>query len=138
MTGIDVGWLLMKAYPLIEHFVRDTLGCACPDGVFDEIVCRPVKSVRAANIEICGRLLIYLIDTDGDRWRFDEIGAVLRRGVTERDGRGFNRFRLVLAASRPNELRAAAEEAFRISPHRDERVHLHVVDAAVVTSLFPM
>jgi hypothetical protein len=127
----------MKAYPQIERFVRDTLGCSCPDGVFDKIVCRPAESARETHIEIGGRLLVYLIDADGDHGCFDQMEAALRRGVSERNRRGFNRFRLVLGTSRPDDgTRAAAEEAFRNSPHRDERVHLHVVDAAAVSSLF--
>ena len=128
----------MTECPPIERFVRDALGCACPDEVFLSIVSQAADSGQAAKIEIGGRLLIYLIDTDRAPWRIDEVGVTLQRGVAERNRRGFNRFRLVLVASLPERLRATAEQAFGRSPHRDDRVHLHVVAAAAVSSFFPV
>ena len=128
----------MNENPQIERFVRDALGCACPDEVFHRIVCRSEDSGQGAKIEIGGRLLIYLIDTDRAPWRIDEIGAALQRGVAERNRRGFNRFRLLLVASRPEPLSSAAGRVFENSPHHDDRAHLHVADAAAVSSFFPL
>ena len=53
--------------------------------------------------------------------------SALERGVEERDGRGLNRFRLVLVTSRPDVMRSSVERAFESSGYSDEKTHLHIV-----------
>jgi hypothetical protein len=138
LTDVAYAGLSMKEYPQIKRFVRDALGCACPDQVFRRIVCEAADNGQGAKIEIGGRLLIYLIDVDPAPWRIDEIAAALQRGVAERDRRGFNRFRLLLVTSRPERLSSTACRALENSPYRDDRAHLHVVDAVTVSPFFPL
>jgi hypothetical protein len=45
----------------------------------------------------------------------------------ERDGAGFNRLRVVVAADDPATLRPTAERIFSESAPVDDRLHLHVV-----------
>jgi hypothetical protein len=47
-------------------------------------------------------------------------------GKKERDGKGSNRFRLVLVADEPDEARQAAGKVFERLRGTDEKVHLHV------------
>jgi len=63
------------------------------------------------------------------------INSVLGQGVEERDKKGLNRFRLVLVASRPDQLRSTAEHAFDSSGYADEKTHLHIVSESDLESL---
>jgi len=115
----------------IRRFVQESLGCTCPEKVFDEI---EYQSNRAPSADspftrrICvgGRLLIYILETDDSscvRSRLEEMVSV---GKAERDTRQLNRFRAVVATDDPS-VGAAAEQAFQDVPIKDEKVHLHVV-----------
>jgi len=108
----------------IELFVRETLGCACPDEVFERIDCRANINLPGGieldyRITVGGRLLIFALNTD----RFDCIASVLplltSAGIADRDNGGFNRFR-------PDRLRDKAFGLFE-SLAVDDRTHLHVV-----------
>ena len=124
--------------PRLAHFVRDTLGCTCPETVFDRIALHlggPGRMI--AKIELGGRLLIYLVDADRGPDIARQLGAAVQRGVVERDSRGFNRFRLVVLASAAEAWIDRAEQVFRQLPQRDARTHLHIVEPAVVATFLP-
>lgn len=122
----------------IAHFVRDTLGCNCPETVFDRVVLRVGGPGRMiASIEVGGRLLIYLVDADRGLDIAQQLGAAVQRGVVERDSRGFNRFRLVLLASAAEAWIDRAGRVFRQLPQRDARTHLHVLEPAAVAGFLP-
>ena len=55
------------------------------------------------------------------------LPVVIAAGLVERDGGGFNRLRVVVAADDPAALRPIAERAFSESAPADDRLHLHVV-----------
>ncbi|MGB5307130.1 MAG: hypothetical protein WBO57_12895, partial [Gammaproteobacteria bacterium] len=75
---------------------------------------------------------IYIITMDGKSNIQGVINSALERGVEERDKKGLNRFRLVLVASHPEELRSSAEQAFNDSGYTNEKTHLHVVNESDV------
>jgi hypothetical protein len=115
-------------YPEIKRFVQETLGCSCPEDVFNKIDYQKAGDGGVASrVNVGDRLLIYIITVDGKSSIQEVIGTALEQGVKERDKKGFNRFRLVLVTSRPDELRSAAEQAFDRSGYADEKAHLHVV-----------
>ncbi len=115
----------------LTKFVRNTLGCACPDEVFEHIETeeggegegrRPFLRIR-----IGGRLLIGL-------WKIDDatplktgLPAILAAGKSERDRRGMNRFRLVIATDDPRAVEPTAHNIFLKYAEKDDKIHLHVV-----------
>jgi hypothetical protein len=126
----------MQTYPEIKRFVQETLGCSCPDEVFNQIdYQKECDDISGRKINVGERLLIYIITMDGKSSIQGVISSALEQGVEERDKKGLNRFRLVLVASRPDELHSSAEHAFYSSGCADEKTHLHVVNESEVESL---
>ena len=126
----------MQIYPEIKRFVQETLGCSCPEEVFNKIdYQKECDGFSGRIINVGDRLLIYIITMDGKSNIQGVINSALERGVEERDNKGLNRFRLVLVASRPDELRGSAEHAFDSSGYTDEKTHLHIVTESDVDGL---
>lgn len=118
----------MQACPEIKRFVQDTLGCSCPEDVFDHIdYQQECEGIAGRKICVGDRLLIYIISLESDAHIEEIIHTALRQGVEEREKRRLNRFRLVLVVSRPEELCSRAEGAFERSGYRDDKTHLHLV-----------
>ena len=125
----------MQTYTEIKRFVQETLGCSCPEEVFNQIdYQKKCDDISGRKINVGERLLIYIITMGGKSNIQGVISSALERGVEERDEKGLNRFRLVLVASRPDELRSSAEHAFDSSGCADEKTHLHVVSESNVVS----
>ena len=125
----------MQMYPEIKRFVQETLGCSCPEEVFNKIDYQKESDcISGRKVTVGDRLLIYIIIMDGKSNIQGVINSALERGVKERERKGFNRFRLVLVACRPDELRSSAEKAFDSSGYTDEKTHLHVVNESDVES----
>ena len=115
----------------IKQFVRETLGCTCPNEVFQDIYCR--ANVNASGdvlldceINVGNKLLIFVVTIDELGSLNPLISQLVWDGTNKRNQENFNRFRLVLLTQRPT---CVAEEAFAIfqSLGADEKVHLHVV-----------
>jgi hypothetical protein len=122
-------------YPEIKCFVQETLGCSCPEDVFNTIdYQQEIDGFLGRKIIVGDRLLIYIIIMDRASDIQGVISLALQQGVGERDKKGFNRFRLVLVASCPDELRSPAEHAFTGSGYADEKTHLHIVNERDVKS----
>ena len=118
----------MQTYSGIKRFVQETLGCSCPEEVFNKIDFRKgCDDIPGSKINVGDRLLIYITNIDGKSAIQEFINLAVEQGVEERDRKGLNRFRLVLVTSSPDELRSPAENAFIDSGHADEKTHLHVV-----------
>lgn len=123
----------MQTYPAIKRFVQETLGCSCPEEVFNKIDFRKeCDDIPGSKINVGDRLLIYIITMDGKSAIQEVINPAVEQGVKERDSRGLNRFRLVLVTTSPDELRSPAENAFIDSGYADEKTHLHVVSKSDV------
>ena len=123
----------MQTYPEIKRFVQETLGCSCPEEMFNQIdYQKESDSISGRKVTVGDRLLIYIITMDGKSNIQGVITSALERGVVERDKKGLNRFRLVLVASHPDELHSSAEQAFNSSGYTDEKTHLHVVNESDV------
>jgi hypothetical protein len=121
----------------IKIFAQETLGCGCPEEVFEHIDSQSdVKLdgiVLSRKIKIGNRLLIYIAemaDADSVRRNLEFLAASGRR---ERDSIGFNRFRLVLTADDIDEVKKVADEMFAVI-NSDDKVHLHVISKKSIPS----
>ncbi len=117
----------------IKRFVRETLGCGCPEEVFRDIEClRQVRLgpdiVLRSAITVGSRLLIYVAEAGAEDMPDGILGLLLSAGRRERDRRGLNRFRLVLLMDENSPIRDGIERTFDGLKGRDDRLHLHVVD----------
>jgi hypothetical protein len=121
----------MMSKKAIKQFVRETLGCTCPDEVVQHIDCR--ASVEASvnilldyEINIGDRLLIFVVNTDEAGSLELLIPQLVRNGTERRNREHFNRFRLVLLTEEPTDIAEEASAIFQFLD-TDEKVHLHVV-----------
>lgn len=117
----------------IECFVRDTLGCQCPDEVFRHVavgpLSLPVGDGTGRRLVVGDRLLIHIIAASERPDHSLRIEELAREGRDERDRRGYNRFRLVIAMPAEASEKAALEKRFTRALKYDERAHLHVLPA---------
>ena len=127
-----------ESHDALVRFIRHTLGCECPDELLRRIVCdrEPAASEGEpgrTRIDAGGRLLVYVIRSGGDPAGLrSAVRAALEAGIEERDRRGFNRFRLVLATADVDAVDTGACQAFAGLHRPDDRIHLHVVPLAEV------
>jgi hypothetical protein len=132
----------------IISFVRNTLGCGCPDEVFRKIECEEDVAIDTGitvdyRINVGDRLLIYVVQgndfrVDDDPWNEKKLGDIVEAGKEERDGKGFNRFRLVLAGEgNGNSTDAAADAALLFEGLEcvDDRIHLHIIPSDEISFL---
>ena len=117
---------------IIREFVRKTLGCTCPEEVFQYIDCRTAVSIDehilpAYEINIGNRLLIFAAGIDEVDSLKSVLSKLVQTGINKRDEKKFNRFRLVLLTARENDVMEVAFGIFN-SLVTDEKVHLHVIN----------
>jgi len=117
----------------IERFVRDTLGCQCPDEVFRHVEVGPLSlpagSGTGRRLVIGDRLLIHVVTAmerpDGAGW----LESLAVAGRDERDRLAYNRYRLVVGSAADTGHREPLEKRFTRALEGDDRAHLHVVAA---------
>ena len=110
----------------VRHFVRDILGCTCPDAVFERIESAPGDNdLYRQSIAVGGRLLVLVAEAHGAAGLDRQVDELLVLGRRWRDGDGFNRLRLVLLSDSPARIESRALARFMASAERDERTHLH-------------
>ena len=123
----------------VKHFIRDILGCACPDEVLNRIDIRRNVALGevtlSRRIDVGHRLLVYLLECDDVDYLGTRLPEIIAHGRAERDREGFSRLRIVVAAGNGEPMAALATRVFDSAGGRDERVHLHLVDKAAVESL---
>jgi hypothetical protein len=87
--------------------------------VFDNIDYQKESDcILGGKVNVGGRLLVCIIVLDRKSCIQGVVDSALKQGVEEREKKGLNRFRLVLAGSRPDELRSSAECAFKLHDRR--------------------
>jgi hypothetical protein len=116
----------------IKRFVRETLGCACPDDVLTDI--EYYDNVRvgpdcpySVKFQVGHRLLIYLLKLPDSDSLQGLLPIMLSEGKRERDNLGFNRFRAVVVTDRKSELALLASRIFAERPDKDDKIHFHVL-----------
>jgi hypothetical protein len=113
----------------IREFVQGTLGCGCPEPVFERIEQAPIEwaGVRGLRITIGGRLLVAVFESDDPGMVAGNLALWVAEGRRVRDAEGLNRLRIVVVGERSEEMEPSVMPAFDRSADRDERVHLHFV-----------
>ena len=113
----------------IKDFVRESLGCSCPDEVFEAVRVVPqseVLGIPATVYEIGGRLCVAVVAPGNWRDIAPVLGELVEAGKQYRDRQGFNRFRLVIASA--NEQAGSELPAlFARLQNTDDKTHLHVI-----------
>jgi hypothetical protein len=117
----------------IEHFVRGTLGCGCPDEVFQHLVVSRFPPIAGrppvVQLQVGFRLLIHVVAPPDGATASDWIEQLAANGRTERDRHGYNRFRLVIASPTPPESVRNIRERFARAIVGDKKAHLHFVSS---------
>ena len=117
----------------IERFVRGTLGCGCPDEVFQSVAISrlPPLAGRPPILQLLvgSRLLIHVVAMSPDATTAGLIEQLVANGRAARDCHGYNRFRLVVASAEPLPSAREITERFARAVVGDDRVHLHLLPA---------
>ncbi|MFZ5571548.1 MAG: hypothetical protein ACOZF0_14195 [Thermodesulfobacteriota bacterium] len=127
---------------IVEPFVRNVLGCGCPDAVFDDIrMVDPKDGLAGMPIDylllIGGRLLIVVCASDPDADMAAHLAQLVHSGRQLRDELGFNRFRLVVPLADMESTRKL-RQAFAALTGLDDRTHLHVLAPSMLPTIqFP-
>ena len=114
----------------IEKFVRKSLGCTCPNEVFNFIRIEH-NPVAFGNLQqgylltIGGVLLVYVVETHNWESVTSHLEQIFMRGREMRDTGEFNRFRLVVVTS---DIQPAQQVLLRQFDVLDDRLHLHVIE----------
>jgi len=120
----------MKDHKTIKAFVQKTLGCGCPEEVFQYIECRSDTTldgfVLKNWINIGNRLLVYVVEADNSDSLKQMLPVLIAAGRKERDEKGFNRLRIVLAVDDIDEVKRIATGIFN-NADKDDKVHLHII-----------
>lgn len=125
---------------VLKYFVRDTLGCSCPDDVFNDIVVEQKNQLANSQINyyrilVGKRLLIYLLG-DIDCSKLQHILALAtHEGMKERDNMKYNRFRLVLHCDNDDMIQPALS-TFESIRGIDEKAHMHFIASHDADALF--
>ena len=117
-------------------FVRGTLGCGCPDEVFEDmrVERRPEPFAGLpvdALVRIGGRLVVALCSPT-DRHQIEAaLARIVTVGVTTRDAEGFNRLRVVVVTA-DDAAGPVLATLFAAATGGDKRAFLHVVAPSAV------
>jgi len=118
----------------IKIFVRETLGCECPEKVFEFIDIQ--HYIKLTNdillnykINIGNRLLIYIVEVNDTKFIQSNLSKLVSIGKNERDKKGFNRFRLAIVTNKMDELRQIANTIFENAKNKDKNIHLHLINS---------
>ena len=108
------------------RFVRDTLGCACPDEVFNRYQILGGRSEYGPFIQLImgDRLLVKIIEMSELSLTRESLREMLSDGVEERERRRLNRFRLVIVGDPSPEIQKTIAD---ILNKMDSRVHIHTI-----------
>jgi hypothetical protein len=127
--------------PVVTQFVRQVIGCDCPDEVFQRVEVRSgstaVKCCPADyELRIGGRLLVVVTSEPVEALSGARLARVILEGKRARDRGKFNRFRLVVQARNAVQDRDTLLRSFEDVPGKDEKTHVHVVARSEVPDFF--
>ncbi|MCX5720274.1 MAG: hypothetical protein NT055_10060, partial [Nitrospirae bacterium] len=116
----------------IKLFVIQTLGCACPEEVFQYIDCQHNIKLNDdillhSKINIGNRLLIYVVEMNSPDLIKRKLPILIQTGKKERDSSGFNRFRLAIVTDKVDQIKHVAGSVFENLKYKDEKIHLHII-----------
>jgi hypothetical protein len=120
--------LTMQDKLRIKRFVRESLGCTCPDEVFDHIEFLPELEPDLKRIIIGDRLLVFIWQAMNSADIPERLPILLDSGISEKDSRGLNRFRMVLVIDNLNSISPMARNIFNNNIDKDENIHLRIIE----------
>lgn len=122
----------------IKVFVKNTLGCSCPEKVFEKIDVSELLTVEhekeVIRIVVGDTLLIYVIRPEPGNF-VDSVESIGLVGKTDRDSNSYNRFRLVISGFEDGAQQAKVSERFLKSFNMDDKMHIHFVNQELVEGL---
>ena len=121
----------------IKRFIRDSLGCTCPEEVFKSISLEKdpgyTARLKAEYLLIIGnKLLVYVIEPDDWRLVVSNLKQIFEWGKTKRDTTGLNRFRLVVSTPEFQSAQNTLVQSMETLPGLDGRLHLHVIPPQIL------
>ena len=127
--------------PVLKRFVREVVGCTCPDEVFKRVEVKmgstAIRSCGADyEINVGGRLLIVLSSEPVAALSPMLLEKVMAEGRKARDDGKFNRFRFIVQADKASEAGKELLRAFEGLARKDEKIHLQVIPRREVPDFF--
>jgi hypothetical protein len=123
----------------LKTFIKNTLGCGCPDSVFEKIEVKKHQTSEYPNeftrIVVGDTLLIYIIRPADNSSKNDSIEAIALNGKDDRDSNHYNRFRLVLASNDRPAMSETLEKQFIKSSGTDDKMHIHFIPKEQIEGL---
>jgi hypothetical protein len=123
----------------IKVFVKNTLGCSCPEKVFEKIEVSRLLTLehekQITRIVVGDTLLIYVIRPELPGNFVDSVEAIGLAGKNDRDTNNYNRFRLVVSGFEDDGQQEKVAGRFSHVFNTDEKMHIHCVDQALVDGL---
>ncbi len=124
----------------VTRFVREVIGCNCPDEIFRHMeLQRGSVAVKACSadceLRIGGRLLL-VVTSEPTANLSARLAQVITEGKRARDKEKFNRFRLVVQTENAAKERQEVMRAFAAVSDKDDRTHVHVLPKGVVPNFF--
>ena len=123
----------------LKVFVKNTLGCGCPEKVFEKIDVSKLPTVEhekeIIRIVVGDTLLIYIISLEPSGDFVDSVESIGLAGKADRDTNNYNRFRLVVSSFEDDVQQEKISERFSKSFNTDEKMHIHFVSQELVERL---
>jgi len=123
----------------LKAFVKNTLGCGCPEKVFEKIDFSKLPTVvdeeDATRIVVGDTLLIYVICPIPTANFVDSVESIGLAGKADRNANNYNRFRLVVSGIEDDVQQEKVSKSFSKSFNTDEKMHIHFVDKELVDGL---
>jgi hypothetical protein len=125
--------------PVVKRFVREVVGCTCPDEVFKRVeVQRGSSALRSCaadyELRVGGRLLI--VESSEASLSPARLERVMAEDRSARDAERFNRFRFIVQADSAAEIGKKLQGVFEGLAAKDEKTHLHVIGREDVPDFF--
>jgi hypothetical protein len=140
---IAAGGGLVVNHKELKNFVRDVLGCGCPDEILENINVKKGISGGSARfedvlIDVGGRLLVLVFYMEDIRGAMENLEDMLHQGKKARDQDGYNRLRIVISTHRVSAVKENLLPVFERFRGSDEKLHLHILNECdIPTALRP-
>jgi hypothetical protein len=123
----------------IKAFIKGTLGCRCPEKVFEKIDISEWMTAehekKIIRIVVGDTLVIYIVRPLDSDALTDGLEAIALAGKSDRDINHFNRFRLVVSGVEGDDRRAIVAERFKKLFAIDDKMHIHFVEQQMIDGL---